>query len=77
VAAGLTQSAYLRQAATTGRVIIRQARADFALVNQLRRIGVNLNQIAHAVHLASGAVPVELAALLAKLETALDAVMSE
>lgn len=76
-AAGLTVSAYVRQASSTGRVVIRQAKADFALTNELRRIGVNLNQIAHAVHLASGAVPPELAAMLAQLDGLLDKALPE
>jgi hypothetical protein len=76
-AAGLTESAYLRQIATTGRVIVRQSKADAALVSQLQRIGTNINQMARAMHQTGGAVPPALPATLDVLETLLDKLMEE
>lgn len=76
-AAGLTESAYLRQIATTGRVVVRKARADAALTAQLQRIGTNLNQMARAVHLAGGMVPPDLSATLAALQALLDDLTEE
>jgi hypothetical protein len=70
-AAGLTESAYLRQIATTGRVTVRQSSADAAITAQLQRIGVNLNQMTRAMHQTGGAVPPALPATLDVLETLL------
>jgi uncharacterized protein (DUF1778 family) len=43
---GLSTSEYIRRQALDGRVVIRQRRAlDHASFDQLRRIGVNLNQL--------------------------------
>lgn len=72
--AGLTQSAYLREVATTGRVVVKKPQTDFALVNELRRLGVNLNQLAKVAN-RTGNVPEGLAATLARMDAVLDAVL--
>ena len=77
IAAGLTQSTYLRNMAVSGRVVVKQSKADFELVKQLRHIGVNLNQMTRAMHQTSGEIPAMLSATLARLQTLLDRVMSE
>ena len=44
--AGMTRTAYARQLFLSGRVVVKQTRElDHATFDQLRRIGVNLNQL--------------------------------
>lgn len=58
--AGMTLTAFARQQFLRGRVVIKQTRQlDYAAFNQLRRIGVNLNQIARKFH-QSGKPPKDL-----------------
>ena len=60
-AAGLSVSAYAREQAKRGRVVIRQARGlDVASQQILRALGVNLNQITHAMHMRGGRLPPHL-----------------
>jgi len=47
-AAGLTPTDYLRTLALTEKVTPKPSRVDAALLSELNRIGVNINQIAHA-----------------------------
>jgi len=50
-AAGLTASEYARARVLNGRVVIRQNRTlDPAAFDELRRIGVNLNQLTRLAH---------------------------
>jgi hypothetical protein len=70
-AARMTQSEYLRTMAVSGRVVMREAKADTALIFQLQRVGVNLNQIAHTMHAHSGKIPDNFAATLDLLDTVL------
>jgi hypothetical protein len=70
-AVSMTQGAYLREMAISGRVVVKQTTApDFELVNQMRKIGVNLNQIAKVAN-ATGAMPATLSHTLTEVETAL------
>lgn len=49
--AGMTLTAYARQQFLFGRVVIRETRQlDYTAFDQLRRIGVNLNQITRRMH---------------------------
>ncbi len=67
-AAGESLSDYARSMVLTGRVVVEQTRAlDHAALDQLRRIGVNLNQAVHKLH-ATGRVPPELASAAATVE---------
>lgn len=50
-AAGLPVSDYVRRRALGGRVVARQTATEARALDELNRIGVNLNQIAHAAHL--------------------------
>jgi hypothetical protein len=66
--AGLSASEYLRRQALTGRVVVRERRViDHATFDQLRRIGVNLNQLTRLAHQA-GEIPAELSRAAAIVE---------
>jgi hypothetical protein len=66
--AGLNRSDYLRQVALARRLVIaRTTRADPALIAELNRIGVNLNQMARTAN-GTGRVPPELIRLCEKIE---------
>jgi hypothetical protein len=65
---GLDRSEFLRQAVLKTQIVIRQAPAnDTRLVQELNRIGVNLNQLVQSVH-THGTVPAHLQRLLQWLE---------
>lgn len=50
-AAGLSVGAYARMMALRGKVqVVTRAEPDFETLDQLRRIGVNLNQLAREQH---------------------------
>ena len=58
--AGMSPSAYARTMLLTGKVVRpRTARLEPEAMDQLRRIGVNLNQAVHRFH-ATGEAPVSL-----------------
>lgn len=66
--ANLVMSEYLRAIALKPRVTIKQTRdLDFATREELRRVGVNLNQIAKAMNAGQG-LPVSLVKSTEKLE---------
>jgi Mobilization protein NikA len=66
--AGLSASEYIRQQALRGRVIVAERRTlDPAAFDQLRRIGVNLNQLTRVAH-SSGEIPPEMARAAAAVE---------
>ena len=66
--AGLSPSAYARKQAVKGRVIVPAHRTlDPALFDELRRIGVNLNQLTRLAHIREEPPPG-----LPRLCTALD-----
>lgn len=65
---GLSTSEYMRRQVLTGRVIVRERRViDHATFDQLRRIGVNLNQLTRLAHNAGG-VPPEVSRAAATVE---------
>jgi Mobilization protein NikA len=67
-AAGLNASEYARALVLAGRVIVRQSRVlDHAVFDELRRIGVNLNQLTRLAHQLQQ-IPAGLAELCARLE---------
>lgn len=67
-AAGLNPSDYVRKRVLTGKTVVHDTRSlDPALYDQLRRIGVNLNQAVRFLH-AFEEVPPELAATAAAVE---------
>ena len=66
--AGMTLTAYARQQFLHGRVVVKETRSlDFAASNELRRMGVNLNQIARKIH-QTGKIPPELSRIFARIE---------
>ena len=69
--AGMTLTAYIRTQAITGRVTVRQTQAlDFATYDQLRRIGVLLNQIARVAN-TTAQLPPDLPELIGAVERVL------
>ena len=70
--ASLSSSEFLRRAALSAEVVVQQgATADFETVDQLRRIGVNLNQLARVAN-KTGYMPDGLEEALAKVDQLLD-----
>jgi hypothetical protein len=68
IEAGLSASEYARELTLKGRVVMEQRIAlDPAVFDQLRRIGVNLNQLARVVNQSKRAPP-ELARACAAVE---------
>ncbi len=70
--AGLSLSDFIRTQALNGRIIVRSGSdpASFELAYQLKKIGVNLNQMAHHMNAGSaGPAPQELADLCLTIET--------
>ena len=65
--AGLSVSEYARRMLCDGKVIVRGTSADFALVDQIRRIGVNLNQLTAFAN-RTGKLKPRLSALLDDIE---------
>lgn len=66
--AHLSLSDYARAMVLTGQVTIRQTQSlDPEALEQLRRIGINLNQAVHRLH-ATGEIPPELASAAAIVE---------
>jgi hypothetical protein len=66
--AGLSPSEYIRRQALTGRVTVQEKRTlDPAVFDQIRRIGVNLNQLTRLAH-KEGKIPPGLRAVTAAIE---------
>lgn len=66
--AGTSVSSYARDMVLGGRVIVRRGRSlDYESFEQLRRIGVNLNQAVKLYH-ATGKPPAELAAAAERID---------
>lgn len=74
--AGLNRSAYLREVAINGEIKGRASQLDIEILHELRRIGVNMNQLARRFN-STGRQPAELVSTCAKLETALDKMMEK
>ncbi|MBI1358251.1 MAG: hypothetical protein GC160_28280 [Acidobacteria bacterium] len=73
--AGLGVSEFVRRAALDRRVVVRsQSAYGMALASQLRRIGVNLNQLMPIAHL-DGEIPPELLQVAKKIERLLDRIL--
>lgn len=68
LSANLSLSEYARRMLLTGEVVLHQGRAlDPEAFDQLRRIGINLNQAVHRLH-STGEIPPELASAAAIVE---------
>ena len=72
--AGLSMSEYVRSMALYGRLTIKESTADFALINELRKIGVNINQQTRKLN-TYAQLPAALPPLWDKLSTLLDRII--
>jgi hypothetical protein len=71
--AGISASGYVRSMALTGQVVVVQSvLPDYALVEQWRRVGVNLNQLTHLANAGKDLPRDELIQVLAQVEALLD-----
>lgn len=77
-AADMTLATYVRHRATGARIVQRKAAADAAIVTELNKIGVNLNQLTRATHRGSAMqafwreIGIELRKVLAKVASRYD-----
>ena len=74
--AGLSISAYVREMAIKGKIVVRQNDVDFESVQQLRKLGINLNQQTKKLN-ATGIMPYELKSLWKKLDNLLDKLLEK
>jgi mobilization protein NikA len=66
--ANMSVSDYTRRMLLSGTVVVKKTRSlDPEVYDQLRRIGINLNQAVHKLH-ATGLIPPELARAAAVVE---------
>ena len=70
-AAQLSMSEYVRQKAISGKVIKVDSELNLEMVEQLRRIGINLNQQTRRLN-TTGNMPLQLSSVWDRLEIALD-----
>jgi Bacterial mobilisation protein (MobC) len=71
--AGLTAAEFLRRLALGATVISRRPRGDDAMLVELNRIGVNINQLARAANSGMPPASADLRAALAQLHRVLQA----
>ena len=71
---GLSLSEYIRQMALNGKVVIKQSKYDVDLIDQIRRIGINLNQQTKRLN-GTGEVSPELKQCWSKLNGLLDDIL--
>ncbi len=72
----LSLSEYIRRMVFDGEIIIQQSNFDFDTAQQLRKIGVNLNQQTKKLN-STGVMPVELKHVWQKLDKILDQMMEQ
>lgn len=72
--AGLTLADYVRRCSLQMRVVEKSGGAGPQVINELVRIGNNLNQIAKALNTHRQPIPPDLSAALAQLARTLDVV---
>lgn len=76
-AAGLSVTEYARRMMAHGQVrVVQSQEPDFAVLDQLRRIGVNLNQLARAMNTSGQEAPDGLGDLCRKIESLIDRAVS-
>ena len=71
---GLTMSEYIRRMAIDGKIVKQQSKYDFEFINQIRRIGVNINQQTKRLN-GTGEVSPELKSLWSKLNSVLEDIL--
>lgn len=64
---GLTVSEFVRTMALNGKIIVQQSTHDYELVEQLKRIGVNINQQTRRLN-TTGEIPDQLYGLWERLD---------
>lgn len=74
--ADMSLSEYVRHMALKGKIILKQSLVEFTYLEQLRKIGVNINQQTKALN-ATGRIPEELPRLWVKLEALMDKMMED
>ena len=79
---GKSLSAYMRELATTGRVVANDHTTDaplvsFELINQLQKVGVNINQLTRVAHATGGELPKALADAGEDLQAVLDQIITQ
>src|SRR4051794_38143059 len=75
VTLGITKSEYLRRMGIAGHIVkVQQSGYSMALAYELRRIGVNLNQLARVAN-STGEVRPDLEQLCARMQIILDRVV--
>jgi hypothetical protein len=74
--AGLSVSAYVREMAVNGKIVVRHSDIDFESIQQLRKLGVNLNQLTKKFN-ATGKAPGELKALWSKLDILMERLLKQ
>lgn len=73
--AGLRVSEYVRRVAVAGHIVnVQQSVYGIAVAAQLRKIGINLNQLMPIAHV-NGEIPHELNSVWRKLEALLDRII--
>lgn len=75
--AQLTLSDFIRQKALKGRVIVKKSMnpMNFALINELNKIGINLNQIAKKAN-STGDIANSIVSVNKKIEIVLDKLLT-
>lgn len=73
--ANMTITEFIRQMSLKGKVTVKESRYDFALIDQFRRIGININQQTRIAN-ATGEFPPELRRLWRMLDSLLDEIIS-
>lgn len=69
--AGMSVTSFIRHMARHGEVVVQESPYDFHTIDQLRRIGINLNQLTKVAN-ATGDIPPALQTACNKLDTILD-----
>ena len=72
---GLTVSEFVRNMALNGKIIVQQSSHDFEMVEQLKRIGVNINQQTRRLN-TTGEIPDQLYGIWDRLDMILNKIMS-
>lgn len=74
--ASMSVSDYVRHMALTGNVKVEEPIIDFETLTQIKRIGVNLNQLTKVAN-STGELPEELRHVYWKVETVLDHIIEK
>jgi len=73
---GLTLSEYIRRQTLKGKVVIKKERINFPIVQELNKIGVNLNQLTRKANM-KGDFPAGLQKVFSDLENIFDIILGD